>query len=135
MEPPVLEIYDSNYQNVSMDFVNQQGLIEIGGCGFGCTLVKKEVFAAVGYPQFVYHQALSHYNTFSEDLDFCRKAREKGYTIWVDTSILCGHIGKYVFEVAIPDNIKQEVVPVPVIEEPYNPIAAFLRQLKNLPHQ
>jgi len=134
-DPPLLEVYDLNYQNVSTDFMNQRGLIEVGGCGFGCALVKKEVFASVGYPQFVYHQALSHLNTFSEDLDFCKKAREKGYSVWCDTSILCGHIGRHVFEVSVPDNIEQREVSVPVIEEPENAIASFLRELKNSRHQ
>jgi len=129
MEPPVLEIYDSNYRNVSMDFANQQGLFEIGACGFGCVLVKKEVFTAVGYPQFVYHQALSHANTFSEDLDFCRKARDKGYSVWCDTTILCGHIGLHTF------TVQPTVVPTSIVEEPANPIAAYLQELKNHRHQ
>lgn len=129
LEPPVLEIYNTNYQNVSMDFVNQQGLIEIGACGFGCVLVKKEVFAAVGYPQFIYHQAISHANTFSEDLDFCKKARLKGYSVWCDTTILCGHIGHHTF------TIQPAAAPLPIIEEPADPIANFLQELKKRHHQ
>jgi hypothetical protein len=42
---------------------------------------------------------LLHENTLSEDVDFCKKAKSKGYPIFVDTSILCGHIGKKVFTI------------------------------------
>jgi GT2 family glycosyltransferase len=77
----------------------REPFVEIGGCGFGCVLVKKEVLEKVGYPQFVYHSALDHNNTFSEDLDFCRKARSKGYKIFADTTIRCDHHGQRVFKV------------------------------------
>lgn len=74
--------------------------VEIGACGFGCALVKKKVMVDIGYPQFVYHHALDHKDTFSEDLDFCRKARAKGFTIWADSSIICDHTGSYVYRVS-----------------------------------
>jgi glycosyltransferase involved in cell wall biosynthesis len=113
LEPQTIEIYDHNLRHLPYDNLYGKGLIEVGGCGFGCVLVKKEVFANVGYPQFVYHQALDHAHTFSEDLDFCKKAREKGYAIWCDTSIVCGHVGQRIFTPELPtvvsnwqDNIK-----------------------------
>jgi len=74
-------------------------LMEIAGCGFGCVLVKSEVFRNVGYPQFVYHQALDHKNTISEDVDFCSKARARGHKIYVDTSIKCDHVGAFTYRV------------------------------------
>jgi len=97
LEQQVLEIYDHALKNIPYEHLHNKGLVEIGGCGFGCVLIKKEVFADIGYPQFVYHQALDHADTFSEDLDFCIKVREKGYTIWCDASILCGHIGQKIY--------------------------------------
>ena len=98
VEEQILEIYDMNLVNYRT--LPSSGLHEIGGCGFGCTLVKREVLAHVGYPQFVYHQALDHKNTFSEDLDFCKKARERGFRIFADTSITCGHIGSKTLTIA-----------------------------------
>jgi GT2 family glycosyltransferase len=102
MDPPMIEIYDHNM--VRMDISNLTGsLQEIGGCGFGCVLVKREVFASMPYPWFVYHQSLNHNETFSEDLDFCRKARDRGYKLYADSSILCKHIGQRSFEVELPN--------------------------------
>jgi FkbM family methyltransferase len=97
LEPQTIEIYDQTLRHMPYEHLHNRGLIEVGGCGFGCVLVKKEVFADVGYPQFVYHHALDHAHTFSEDLDFCKKAREKGHAIWCDTSIVCGHMGQRIF--------------------------------------
>jgi GT2 family glycosyltransferase len=99
----VLEIYEDNGRggvtNMSHDKLKGRGLVQIMGCGFGCVLVKKEVFQSVGYPQFEYHSAIDHANTISEDNDFCGKARNKGFTIWADSTIECRHIGSFTFRV------------------------------------
>ena len=95
-----IEIYDLNHQRMRIEDLNS--LTQIGACGFGCVLTKKEVFAKVGYPQFEYHHALDHNFTVSEDTDFCRKATNAGFTIWCDPSILCGHIGSTTMYVEVP---------------------------------
>ena len=95
----VLEVYDMNIQNIPIGNLPENSLIEIGGCGFGCALVKKELFTKIGYPQFEYHSAIDHKDTFSEDNDFCKKARANGFKLYADTSIMCGHKGTHIFEV------------------------------------
>lgn len=106
----ILEIYQKNdrggVSNIPYAQIKDNGLIEIAGCGFGCVLIKQKVFADVGYPQFEYFDALDHKNTISEDVDFCRKALAKNFTIWADTSIKCRHIGSKVF--TIDDSITKE---------------------------
>ena len=103
-----LEIYDINQQRMTMEQllgpsqIIESGLVQIGGCGFGCVLVKKEVMSRIGYPQFEYHPALDHNNTRSEDNDFCRKATNAGFTLWCDPTILCGHIGSTTMHVEVP---------------------------------
>lgn len=94
----ILEIYVDN-DRAEYKSLQKNSLVQITACGFGCVLVKKEVLREVGHPQFEYHVALDHSNTFSEDHDFCRKAIAKGFTLWADTSIKCGHIGSTTFEV------------------------------------
>jgi FkbM family methyltransferase len=109
----LLEIYDQDYQRMNIN--PNSGIHEIGACGFGCVLIKSQVLRDIGYPQFEYHSALLHENTLSEDVDFCKKAKAKGYSVYVDTSILCGHIGKKEF----------------TIPEVSNPYEARLRELAN----
>jgi FkbM family methyltransferase len=101
-----IEIYDTNLHRMDISQVYNRGLIEIGGCGFGCILIKREVMVDIGYPQFEYHVTKDFSKTLSEDNDFCLKARKKGYKIYCDSSIMCGHIGSTIMYVEIPeDNI------------------------------
>ena len=82
----------------------------------GCTLIKAEVMKAIEYPHFVYHSAIDHAHTISEDIDFCRKVNEKGFSIYTDTSIKCVHRGSsdYVIDDTIP--AATEEVSTPIIE-------------------
>lgn len=96
---PKIEIYDLNQQRMTIEDIDGKPLVQIGGCGFGCVLVKKDVFVQVGYPQFEYHHALNHAHTVSEDTDFCTKARKKNFTVWCDPSIRCGHLGTNNFQI------------------------------------
>ncbi len=112
-----IEIYDMNQQRMKIEALVGRGLVQIGGCGFGCVLVKKEVFVKVGYPQFEYHPALDHNNTISEDNDFCKKVTNAGFSIWCDPSILCGHIGSTTMHVEVN----------------YDPVLQRLRELHDQP--
>lgn len=99
-----LEIYEDNghggVTNILWDNIKQRiGLMEIAGCGFGCVLINSNVLKQMEYPHFVYRSAISHANTYSEDVYFCQKAREAGFKIWCDTTILCDHVGSYTFKV------------------------------------
>jgi len=60
-------------------------LIEVDGVGAGFLLIHREVLAAIGKEWF-------HFKEGGEDLAFCRQAKEKGYQIYVDTSLHCGHV-------------------------------------------
>ena len=85
--------------HVNWNDIKGQGLVEIHGCGFGCVLVKAEVIRSIPYPHFLYHSALDHRNTLSEDVHFCNQARDRGFRLWADTSIICDHIGSWTFKV------------------------------------
>ena len=91
------ELYKNNatggQNNLDISEIQDSKILEIDGCGFGCVLLKSSVLQLVGYPQFEYHNTLDFNYTISEDVDFCRKARNKGIKIFVDTSIRCDHIG------------------------------------------
>lgn len=68
-------------------------IFEIVGCGFGCALVSTDVIKEIGYPQFEYRLAQKWEDTISEDIDFCIKAKDKGYKIYCDPTIKCKHKG------------------------------------------
>jgi FkbM family methyltransferase len=99
----ILEIYEptpsGGVSNMPYGKLKGRPLVEIAGAGFGCVLIKAEVMREIGYPQFEYHSAIDHNNTVSEDVDFCRKAREKGFKLWADPNILCRHTGSFTFNI------------------------------------
>ena len=63
---------------------------EVEGCGFGCVLMKTEIFVEV---QKKFNQMFTPMNGVGEDLAFCWRARQLGYKIWCDPRITLGHVG------------------------------------------
>jgi FkbM family methyltransferase len=100
----VLEIFThdartGNIQNVPYEWIEHSGIFEISACGFGCVLIKGEVFRTLQYPHFVYISALDHKDTKSEDVYFCKKAKQAGFKVWADADIICDHVGRKIFKV------------------------------------
>lgn len=85
--------------NINVNEIIEDKILNVQGCGFGCVLTTTKCLSNIGYPQFEYTNALDHKNTISEDVDFCRKAQNKGYKIFADTSIKCNHIGQKYFSI------------------------------------
>ena len=54
--------------------------------GGGCLLIKTRVFDRIAFPYF---EPEHQYGT---DVQLCRKAAEKGFEVWADTSIELGHL-------------------------------------------
>ena len=66
------------------------GLFEVGGCGFGCVLMKSDVIFDVGMK---FGDLFSPIGSVGEDLSFCWRARQAGHKIYCDPSIELGHCG------------------------------------------
>lgn len=82
--------------NIDQNELPKQGVIPILGCGFGCTLVKNEVFNKIGASNWFEYIEKPDY-ICSEDLNFCDKARAAGCSIVADVSLRCPHIGRITF--------------------------------------
>jgi len=67
-----------------------EGLFEVGACGFGCVLMKTEIFVSV-FSKF--GQMFTPIANCGEDIAFCWRARQCGYKIIADPSIGLGHVG------------------------------------------
>lgn len=99
---PEIYVHDpatGGQKNIHIDQVQSNQLIEVEAVGFGCCLVRSDVFEKVGNPWFVYHSNIDFNKVVSEDVDFCRKATDQGYKVVVDTSVKLKHISKQYLEV------------------------------------
>lgn len=64
----------------------------VSACGFGCVLTHREVWEKITYPWFseIYESPYGDWPV-TEDIHFCRRAKEEGFDVWVHPGVLCGH--------------------------------------------
>lgn len=87
---PVMRMEDKQPKTFNVGEVG-----EVDYVGAGCLLVKRRVFEKLGYPWFKWLDATSSLppDERCEDYFFCRKAKEAGFKIHIDTSVKCLHAG------------------------------------------
>jgi len=73
-----------------LDYPMPDEPFEVGACGFGCVLMKTEIFVSV-FAKF--GQMFTPIANCGEDIAFCWRARQCGYKIIADPSIKLGHVG------------------------------------------
>lgn len=83
------------------DFVNRftfdeltNERVQVKGAGFGCALIRTEVFRQLPFPWFKF-VTYNDGSILSEDLYFCSEAGKHGYTLWADPRVRCGHAARY----------------------------------------
>lgn len=113
-KPVIRELRDGKLEVI--ENYERDKIIEVEGVGMGCCLIKKEVFEKIDEPFFLEEWNLP--NPISEDLYFCRKARQAGFKIRVNTGLVIGHQGGIITELefATLRNLKDKgdscVVPI-----------------------
>lgn len=88
-----------------LPFESTNELIPVEGIGMGCMLVKTSILDEIPKPWFEFHYTAESNDHLGEDMDFCMKMAEAGYTVKVDTnlSMELRHLGTWAFG---PDLIK-----------------------------
>lgn len=78
----------------------------------GCMLIRREVFAKVGvpgewfrWPSWIEDGKFQHR---SDDVEFCRQARERGFTIRAHGNVRCGHLRLVDLGCLLPGRVPQE---------------------------
>jgi len=85
---PVMSIWNPTLGGLSPVIAWEDGkLIPVDGVGMGFCLIRRDVFQAMDPPWFTFNSKWG----CSEDFAFCLKAKELGYKVWVDTSVICKH--------------------------------------------
>lgn len=100
----ILEVYvphaiTGGHQHMSMNHIDPPRVVPVSAVGFGCCLVRRDVYEKVGDPWHEYHNHVDFDKTVSEDVDFCIKAANVGYQTVVHTGLRVGHITSTVLQV------------------------------------
>ena len=82
-------------------------LFKVGGCGFGCIFMKTDAFYDV---QSKFGNMFAPFGSTGEDLAFCWRARQCGYEIWCDPTIICGHVGYTISDEKYYESYKQKLI-------------------------
>jgi len=92
---PVIYQENPNYpERMKVDTDYEKGLIEVAATGAACLLVQMEVFRRMRHPWFDFKPDEQFPGEYvGEDIMFCKKAKELGYKIYVDTMHPIGHLG------------------------------------------
>lgn len=76
----------------------ERGLIPVGSCGGGGTLIHRRVFETVPDPWWTVQMCArpdGKMEQTSEDFDFCDKAAQYGFQVWCDLEAIVVHLAQY----------------------------------------
>lgn len=73
-----------------------KGLVMVKAATSGGLLVRRHVLEAMSDPWWTLGQIEGHKDGWGDDLDFCRKLRAAGFTLWCDLDVPFGHITEVV---------------------------------------
>jgi len=73
-----------------IEITGEEGLIEVDAVGTGCIFLSRKVLEDVRAP-FMNEYDADGIKIFGLDIAFCRRAKEKGYKVFVHLDYLCSH--------------------------------------------
>jgi hypothetical protein len=114
--------------NILMD---KMGLVKVQRVGTGFIMIQRQVFETLrdAHPEWKYmdqnsNKVLQSFFDFKstpdgyvgEDYVFCDRAREHGFSVWVDPTIKLGHMGIHEYEGAFGEDFLYPLLK-PIVEE------------------
>ena len=87
-DPVVYSHQNEEGEYVGYNDLPEHGLVPVHAAGSAGMLIRHNVLDALEDPVFESHGGLN------EDLSFCAKVREAGFSIWCDVEASLGHIGQ-----------------------------------------
>lgn len=144
---PVLYVNGTNpikpYKMVDPTKLEPNTIYEVDGLGFGGVMVDTEVYRTMQGDKYMnygvnYHLPYETEGQLTHDLEWCRKAKEYGYKIYVHTGVFAGHITEKIVTVddfikaREQDKIENTLDPVTILIPTINPDKA--KQTADLIH-
>lgn len=88
---PLIYTFEGDFQTVRVEYNYPKGLVKCDVIGLGCSLIKTEVFRALGDSDwFTYEYGGHQWGT--EDIAFFHKLKDKGIPVHIDTEHTVGHL-------------------------------------------
>ncbi len=91
--PCIFEKLEPPERWIGFDY--DEPILEIKGCGFGCVLTSTDILEKVWNRNGTCFRPTP---LLGEDLAFCKRASDLGYSIWANLDAPVGHIGQFVIE-------------------------------------
>ena len=113
MEPFDPVIFNWNDEVEEYKNITEWGkdLIEVDATGGACLLIELDVFRKMEFPWFEFYTGYDRNGRkvrISEDLYFCKKAKELGYKIYVDPTCQNKHLGSLEVDIDTWKNYNKE---------------------------
>lgn len=97
-EPIIAEMRNGKLENYDPQSIERMlrnpRLHKVGGIGFGCTSIRRDVFEAwpKGQPMFITPSGPDGRTLLSHDYHFCLEAAKLGFSAYVDSGLQCKHL-------------------------------------------
>lgn len=93
-------VTDDGFERLSDEeaerMLDHPGLYPVGAVGLGCTAIRRDVFEQWNPDLYPWFQVPNANNLgWGEDVWFCYKAREQGWPVLLDTTLVAGHLGTW----------------------------------------
>ena len=79
---------------------------QVAGCGFACVLIKTEIIRAVMLNS---KTAFTPFQSYGEDLSFCKRATDLGYKIYAEPTVRLGHVAHLTVYPEDAERFKNEI--------------------------
>lgn len=112
------------YRPVDPDYLKENTVMNVDGLGFGGMMVDMRVYKAMGDEKWMkygenYHLPYETEGQLTHDLEFCKRAKDYGFSIHLHTGVKTGHIAEIPIEKAhyiqTKEKLKKEFPKVLVI--------------------
>lgn len=94
-EPIMMRGQEDEYYHVPDKECYSGDLIEVDATGCGCVCYNMDVFYEIEYPWYEWNARSKNGKPVGEDVLFCQKLKETGFSIYVDTSIEVDHFSMF----------------------------------------
>lgn len=93
--PVAMTLDDKGESRWVTEWSPPDSLVEVDYVGAGCLLIHRRVLERLPRPWFVWEIGRGDLPAphLSEDFSFCRRAKQAGFSVYLDTSVRCEHIG------------------------------------------